>query len=547
MLSSKMGAFLMFLLTPLMLNSGGGKEAPHFRLLPSGYIAFGDGRPFFPLGGFYANWPSILEEGKEELRSYDLFPCGPIPYKEGFPWSPQVEEMVKKWLEFCARSGVTALRLMLRNMDLVGEVDEVQLKAVKHLLALAKPYHIYFDIVLFEDFDKPPYVNEEILNKIVLPKYKGRDLSHLPPHRKRFLVEKRLARDKYNDPDVIACQKDYLRQLIPQLAGESQIFCYELENEMVGAPIAWVNEMTTFIKQLDPKALVLADPLSSDYPTPLQWRPAEVDIYSYHPYNDGFPYADYGAVIFTRSKWASLTGKPRFTGEGGINQNRWQKEVRKVPPEEAIRGVRDQIWLTLTNGECGAFLWAPELKGEVREFGKAKEVLKRVDVRRPRRKPDIGLVIPAQNARELCLRWAWFMLEKGLDFDFLTEARRDYKVCIDIATPPSPDISLPAGPFRPFPGYQCAYLLNEGEEQALIYLRNTAGGIKDFGDGRSCYLRAPQPTDAGLTLELKGRFTGYIYDLEEGRWLPPRKFKDKGTWLLAKQTTHDFVIVLKKG
>jgi hypothetical protein len=534
---------------PILIAStsflGMAKETPSIILLPTGYLAFSDGRPFFPLGGFYANWPAVIKESGEALQGYDLFPCGPIPYKEGYPWSEETEKIVRNWLEFCHRSGVTTLRLMLRNMDIVGDVDEVQLKAVKHLFALAKPLGIYFDVVLFEDYDKPPYANKDILENIVLPKYEGKDLSYLPDYRKRFLLEKRLAKDKYTDPDVIACQKDYLRKLIPQLASESQIFCYELENEMVNPPIAWINEMVDFIKKLDPRRLVLADPLLSDYQTPLAWREAKIDLYSYHPYNDGLPYADYGAVIYTKSKWSALVGKPRFTGEGGINQNRWQPEVKKVSAEQAIRGVRDQIWLTIANGECGAFLWAPELKGEVREFGKAKEVLAKLDFKKlKRKKPEIGLVIPKQNAEELCMKWAWFMLDKGLDFDFLPEERKDYRICLTIDSPPG-DISLPQSPCKPSNGYQSAYLMSEDGRQVLIYLRNTMGGIKNFGDGRSCYLRDPQPTTASLKLNLTGTYKALIYDLEEGKWIGERKVPGKGELVLGKETTNDYIVVLK--
>lgn len=517
----------------------------NFLILPSGYLAFSEKRPFVPLGGFYANWPAIIEENKEEMRIYDLFPCGPNPYTAGYPWKDEVEQMVKKWLEFCSRAGVTALRLMLRNMDLVGEVDEVQLKAVKHFLALARQYNIYVDVVLFEDFDKPPYVDGEILEKIVLPKYEGKDLSRLPYYRRRFIVEKRLAKDKYSDPDVIACQKEYLRKLIPQLANEPNIFCYELENEMVNPPLAWINEMTSLIKELDPSRPVLADPLISDYKTPVAWREAQIDIFSYHPYNDGYPYADYGAVIYTKSKWASLIGKPRFTGEGGINQNRWQADVKKVPPEEAVRGVRDQIWLTLTNGECGAFLWAPELKGEVREFGKAKEVLARLDLAHlKRKKPNVGLIMPDKNVEELCMRWSWFMLSRGIDFDFLQLPSKEYRFSFGTDNPPSERLLLPETPFKPSEGYQLAYLLSDDGKQALIYLRNVAGGIKDFGDGRSCYLRAVQPADAKIGLNLQGDYKAYVYDLNEGKWIMDRPILGKGELFLAKQSTHDFVVVL---
>jgi len=524
-------------------------------LLPTGYLAFSDGEPFLPLGGFYANWPGVVDERTGRIEKYDLFPCGPSPYRAGFPWPPEVEGLVRRWLKFCADSGVTALRLMLRNMDIVGEVDQVQLLAVKHLFELARPLGIYFDVVLFEDYDKPPYVNLTILEKIALPKYEGRDLSKLPPHRQRFLVERRVAHrasEKYTDPEIIACQKDYLRALIPQLAPEPQIFCYELENEMVDPPMSWVNEMTEFIKGLDPRTLVLGNPGPHEHPVPLLWRESKVDLFSYHPYSDGLPFADHGAVVYTRSKWAAMSGKPRFTGEGGINQNRWQKGVRKVPPEYAVRGVRDQIWLTLTNGECGAFLWAPEVVGEVLEFGKAKEVMAQLDLKTLHRKrPDVGLVIPdslpPDKSRPLCIKWAWLMLSRGLDFDFLTGPDPDYKLCIAVDTPPEKLLhSLPESPLKPTEGYQLSSLFSRDGGQILAYLRNIAGGIRDMGDGRPCWLRHPSPADAGLSFSLEGSYTVLPYDLDEGRWLPRREVGGRGLLLVGRGTTHDFVLIFKR-
>jgi len=95
---------------------------------------------------------------------------------------------------------------MLRNMDLVGRVDQVQLQAVLHVLDLARPLGIRFNVVLFEDYTRPPYVNLEILDNIVLPHYTADDLKNLPAHRSRFLVDKRVlnaAGARYTDPDAI--------------------------------------------------------------------------------------------------------------------------------------------------------------------------------------------------------------------------------------------------------------------------------------------------------------------------------------------------------
>ena len=73
------------------------------------------------------------------------------------------------------------------------------------------------------------------LEKIVLPHYTQEELSQLPPHRARFLVKKDTlssAALRYTDADAMACQKDYLRELLPILAAREEILCYEFENEV---------------------------------------------------------------------------------------------------------------------------------------------------------------------------------------------------------------------------------------------------------------------------------------------------------------------------
>ena len=136
------------------------------------------------------------------------------------------------------------------------------------------------------------------------------------------------------------------------------------------------------------------------------------------------------------------------------------------------------------------------------------------------------------------------MLNKGLDFDFLPEERKDYKICLKIDSPPS-DIPLPQSPCKPSNGYQSAYLMSEDGKQVLIYLRNTAGGIKNFGDGRPCYLRDPQPINASLKLNLSGIYTAFIYDLDEGKWIGEKKVRGNEELPLGRETTHDYILVLK--
>ncbi len=531
------------------------KRAP-ITVGPNGYLVDAAGELFLPLGGFYANWPTAPPDARGgTARSVDLFPCGPEPYPHGFPWPDEVERKVAQYLQLCHRHGVTALRLMLRNMDLVGRVDPVQLEAVLHLFDLARPLDIRFNVVLFEDYDKPPYGNAEILEKIVLPRYTPAALADLPPHRRRFLVEKRLLPQpalRYTDPDAIACQKDYLAELLVHLAPREEVFCYEFENEMVHTPMSWVNEMTAYIRTIDPRTLILGNPGPHRWPEPSRWREGRMDLFSYHPYSDGQPDADHGAVVFMRSKWAATCGKPFFSGEGGVNQNRWQPNVRKVPQPYATRGVRDQIWLSLCCGANGAFMWTPSHEHEVAEFGKVRPALRAigVDLRTiRRRKPETNVTMPddaSANAKACAL--AWRLLDAGVDFDALPASQssgdRDRIDAADVdpkTVAPSPRLLKPAK------GYQLAYLAAGDGTQILVYLRNVAGGIVNLGNGRACHVREPKPAVARVeSAAPAGWRNAKAYDLDEAKPVPVTVEREGRAFLLFKATCHDYVIALRR-
>ncbi|MGD9518355.1 MAG: hypothetical protein AB7W28_02475 [Armatimonadota bacterium] len=525
-------------------------------LAPNGYLVEPDGKLYLPLGGFYANWPAALptEEGTIN-RALDLFPCGPTPYPHGYPWSAEVEKQVVDYLELCRKHGVTGLRLMLRNMDLVGRADPVQLKAVLHLFDLARPLGIKFNVVLFEDYTKPPYVSREVLEKVVLPQYSGEELVDLPPHRARFLVEKDVleqAAARYLNRDAIACQKDYLDDLLPYLASREEVFCYEFENEMVFPPMSWVQEIGDYLRSIDPKTPILGNPGPHDWPEPWRWRDSGVDLFSYHPYNDGQATADHGAVCFMRSKWAAATGIPMFTGEGGLNQNRWQAGVSKVTPQQAARGIRDQIWLSMACGAKGAFMWTAGHELEMAEFGKVWPALRSLGLdllKMQRRRPDVALVMPednSANARAYALGWR--LLDLGVDFDTLpAEEAKGYKVRLEAATASPEALALKPELVLPGAGYQVAYLASEDLSQVMVYLRNVAGGIVNAGDGRPCYLRDPKTAEATLRV-VGGASWGQVraYDLDEGRETPVTTRDGGRTLVIAGDSTHDYVVGLSK-
>ena len=520
------------------------------KLNAHGYLFDAQRNGYFPNGGLYANWPhGVPNESGVMHTAVDLFPCGPNPYRHGYPWPADVEAKVKTYLAHCASNGVNCLRLMLRNMDLVGKVDPVQLQATLHLFDLARPYGIRFNVALFEDYDKPPYVNRQILEKIVLPHYTQEELSQLPPHRARFLVKKEIlssAALRYTDADAMACQKDYLRELLPILAAREEILCYEFENEMVFPPMAWCKTMAEFMRTIDPQTLILGNPGPHEWPEPLRWRESGADLFSYHPYNDGTPHLDHGGVIYLRSKYAAQSGLPMYTGEGGLNQNRWQSGVKQVAPECVQRGVRDLIWMSVAAGANGCLYWTWMHQVEAEEYRKVPRVFAALGVSLlgfSHVKPSVSVVLPSQRRSSADEALMQRLLDLGVDVACVTtNENRQYARSLDVATVKPSEIDLPATVAKPSPGYQVATL--NSHHQALLYVRNVKGGIANEGDAkRPCYLRKPVMCAARLVV-VEGWSRAWIYDLDtqqvRQQEIGANRLLDLG------ESTHDFVVYLRK-
>jgi len=517
------------------------------RLNSAGWLVTPENNLYFPAGGLYANWPHKINKDGSATRSVDLFPCGPSVYKEGFPWSAATEESVKSYLKHCSENGINCLRLMLRNMDLVGYVDPVQLKAVLHLFDLAKPLGIRFNVALFEDYVKPPYVSREILEKIVLPHYTPEMLTGLPEHRARFLIRKDIlaqASMRYTDADAIACQRDYLRELIPILAAREEVLCYEFENEMVHPPMSWCRITVAEIRSIDPHTLILGNPGPHDWPEALRWRESGCDLYSYHPYNNGAKEADHGAIVFLRSKYSAQSNLPMYTGEGGINQNRWQNGVKRVDPDAMARGTRDQIWMSTCCGANGCLYWTIMHDCEAKEFAKIQPAFKALglDLKNLKRAPAaVAVQLPDETRDERDRSMAMRLLDLGVDFDTVPAKEIDkYRVKIDLEKTTPEELNLPATIARPGKGWQIATLSGDRNKQALLYMRNIAGGIKDFGGSlRSCYLRDIKTVEATFTLREKWKkITVFDLDTQRAQAVTP----DESGNVKLGISSHDYLI-----
>ena len=525
------------------------------RLLPNGYFARADGRAFVPLGGFYANWVQKETDDGEwsDLRSF----------------VDTSDEDKRHWMKFLHDNGVSAMRLMLRAhrpdgmepMDIGGKVNQSLFAQVARYLDLAREFDLQFQMVLHEDYTKPVYFNESHFQQYALPAFAGQDLNSLPPAQRRFLLDRDLLAPigrKYTDPDAIACQDMYVRELLPLLRNNPQLFAYELENEMVDCPAAWANHALATIRDVDSITPVCVSHGGGGLATadPLWWcRNVKLDFYNFHLY----PHAqtttselDYGAAVSVLSRYGRMCG-PCFLGESAGDQ------FRRHESAVTRRWVmRDIIWMALTAGSPGVFFWNAR-GAEVREFKMASQALAQLDLTTWKRaRPQIGIDVAhpldddkwfrtdqGRKAYAMMGRYVQHYLSQAVDFDFTTDPASYEQSCsLEQFAPPAAEQHI----FSLSPGWQISYLARDDWRQLLVYVRNFAGSGEWLCEMRrnrrwQQFLRQREPRPLQIRCRLPGgHYRASLYDLDDQtvttRDLPANGTVDLGT------TDHDFALVM---
>jgi hypothetical protein len=482
-------------------------KGPGVRVLPNGYFAAGS-RAWMPLGGFYANWVGTLSPDGEWNRLVSFVDA--------------TDAQIVAWLKLLKASGVTAERFMLRAhrpngmepMDIGGRVNPGLFAKFLHYLDLARPFGLRFQLVLHEDYTKPIYFDGYALDTFARPWYAGQDLDKLPASRRRFIRDRRLIDDialKYTDPDVMACQDRYAREIVGLMKGNPMIFGYELENEMVGCPASWVNHQLKLIRSVDPTVPICVSHAGGGVFTadPVWWRAKTgIDYYTPHLYPDPpstSPTIDYGLAVDVLMRYSRLAS-PAFLGESSGDQ------FIQHPSRETRRWtMRDIIWFSLTNGAPGCFFWNARAS-EVGEYRLANDIASRIDWTAFRRRPSqttAAVPHPLDDdhwfgtaegflAYNAMAQYAKMALDRGADLDFALNVPNG-STALD-ARKFDPRAPLHSD-FRISPGFQLKPLVRRDGAEALLYVRNFSGVVRwdSTGDPRTTqYLRTRSP--AALTL-----------------------------------------------
>lgn len=510
------------------------------------YLMERGGAPFVPLGGLYANWPHRVVDGHD---------AGGLSQS----LANVSDEDLQRWYAFLRDQGVTALRGMLRDhaaegtepMDIVGRANPRLLARWEHVMALARPYGIRFLLTLHESWyaTYAAYFNRSALEKCVLPRYAPGEMNTLPAYRRRFLVEKRMltdTREPMTDPDVLACQRDYLLDLIPRLRSNPDVFGYEIENEQPNGFFDWTRSQVELVRALDPKTPICVSHLGGGLfsADPLVWmRRVPMDFYTFHIYPSGdmtSPQIDYGLAVALTARYVRSGKLPAMSGEA------FGDEWFQATPAARSLGARDCVWAQLTGGMMGAFFWNTGDEA-TREFRLAKAVSVATGLgRRKPAMPQVRVSVPqsaddrrfqSADGKALYGRMAKATRDcalRGVDFELTTDASG---VRLEDA---ASAVARVRPTVAPSTGYE-AYTLRFADGGALCYLRNVAGIVPIQANSSQGWTRSRAISHAGgrMTVSSAVRVT----DLDTGRqWTVHVKV---GGSLNLGDTDHDFALVIE--
>jgi hypothetical protein len=560
-------------------------------MCPHGGFQSTDGTPFFPLGGHYAN---IIPAGTFPLPDADrnLVYAGQEtePVVDTFRAS---EETWRRWFAHCRDAGFTVLRIFPRaggytgdemedSLDIGGRVNPRLWKRMDRYMQVAAEYGIRFQfLILIEPRSTVYYDNGKTRQKFALPQWTAEELQRAEPFQRKFLSPDGpyLPFDGYfTDPDVRACQRKYLREMLHLLRGDPRIFALELYNEMgwteamhwelEEAMIAWSNEMIGIIRETMPDV-----PVTISHPglgmlgyDPVHWcRSTAIDFFSPHFYAGLLgesEQVDFPAAVSTLARYTAAV-KPNFPGEWGVGGD-------GVTPGDTRLALRDSLWLSVCSGATGFFHWpGGPFYGE--EYVKAGRILAAADLMRfPRRRADVcvdvsGAVGLLARKREYVGSGFWdlvnfikddhpaarairdlyaaqvFSLATGVELDFAADTA-GYSVVLPLGEVVRQDPATLPRRFIPAPGWQVAWRAAVDFNPTLLYVRNYAPAAVGVHKRR---LRCPASRPAYLDISLPAAtYLVDIYDLDAGTVRTVRVF-GSSRLVLADATSHDFVLVLR--
>ena len=334
----------------------------------SGRFSYRNGRPFWPLGGFYVN----LMQTELPITVDTLM--GNTPMQRATP----VERAA--YFRTLASRGVNALRMFCRvhetidghpadlPLDIAGHVHPEIWRVMDTVLQDGCRYGIRFLVTLFAEPRASAYSHWAPWSAGI-DSYRrnrwsfNRFMSDNPADRKLLTSYS----EYFTDPETIALQTQYLRELAPLLRNHPAVFAVEIYNEQAwegffqweaqDAEIAWTRRMVDLWRTLCPEKPVCYSLAGHGIVgiDPIRWSLGiQPDFFSSHIYPGACAdneRLDYGGMTALVHDYSAAAG-PNWPGEAGALM-----PAAGGHEERRRRALRDLIWLTVTSGGAGFMQW----------------------------------------------------------------------------------------------------------------------------------------------------------------------------------------------
>lgn len=540
------------------------------------------GELYVPLGGLHGN---VLPLSRIDLTPEELEKVKP------YIWTAQrtdgqghidlwdaSDAVMDRWFKQLAANGVTALRLFPRArvgnevLDLCGKLNPELQQVLHRAFKIARPYGIRFLLQILPEPGRTGYVSARAIERWVLPRYTQAELARLSPAQTRFIHEKKSVsmKEYFTDPDVLACQKQYLEQALDWVAAEPQVFALEIYNEQgwngrqfmypaEDAEIRWTAEIVRTIKRRLPRM-----PVTLSHPgfgitgyDPFKWtRAAGVDFYSPHAYaglSGENATIDFAAVAAASSRIMNAV-IPSFYGEWGVFDS-------PVPMDLKRFSHRDAIWLCLLGGDGGFLQWTNEFLEEYRWPAKVFQALPRnFSPERPKLVVKIGAEYERFHTNS---RYPAFKPGEFIGFELNRQKQQDeniqrvfaaYRRSLELGVPIAftmtgrgmtldefalLDAARVQRPIRAEGGYQLAWLKDARNPLWIAYLRSRK--VHGFG---SHFIGVPSGAPLAIRLSLPaGRYRALLINLSAGE-VKAHSVKPDASIRVSERTSDDYVLIV---
>jgi hypothetical protein len=506
--------------------------------LTNGYFQYEDGRRYFPLGFFGCYFKDSLadeQQGAESQHGDGLLEFQRMPVSV---W--------RRFFQTLKSQGYTAIRMFPRGdsngsawegLDIGGRVNYSLLKTMFKYFDVASEYGIKVQLCLFSQMECSFYCRPNTRRYWGIRQYTPEEIAAAPEYQRRFLQNPDdlvSYNDYFSDKDVIACNKQFLDEIIPLIRNNPNIFMVELSNELGWAGphakpsttfrweiteqyLTWTRTMVEHIHRLAPDLPVcISNPgvgiLGHD---PIQWyKETGIDLFSMHSYPEicgTAPGSDFAQIVDISLRYVQLAGTSMY-GEWqltGMKNNalpvvKKGKSITRARYEQLL--TRDIVWFTMLSGAPGCIAWCAPSYGE---YAMAREVFESLNGRdlslaKDELKINIGSIVEkmialSNKGNETCQftesRWCPDHSATDGKHHFCTKMMsEEYRALLNIETwsletgagfiltqgtdgIPFTNISRKDFLKRPTPlktpeGYQIKTMRTADEHTLLIYLRN---------------------------------------------------------------------------